>query len=235
VIENWQRESRSQVEFIERFHRAVLENSGKLIWVEKTPKNGERFHFVRRHFPNAKLVHIIRDGRDVVCSLRRTAFAKLDHSPWESVEAVLRCAVQWRTSVRAGLRLRGDPAYYELRYEDLVRDPVSTLRDLTGFLGVPWDDCVVNPTPKVASGSLAPPCSVDDDESAAAAAPIFQRSVGRWRQDLTHQDCNALRLLISPLLVELGYATELDWRVCALQEDTGIPAGRDAVFSADAL
>lgn len=83
TIETWQRESRSQVEFIERVRRAMLERSGKSIWVEKTPKNIGRFRFVRRRFPHAKLVHIIRDGRDVVCSLRRTPFAKIDHAPWE--------------------------------------------------------------------------------------------------------------------------------------------------------
>lgn len=210
VIAQWQRESRSQVEFIERFQRVILERSGKAVWVEKTPKNAGRFGFVRRHFPYAKLVHIVRDGRDVVCSLRRTPFAKLDHAPSESVAAAQRCAVQWRAGVRAAKRFRRDPLYYELRYEDLVRDPEGTLRPLVEFLGLPWRDCVL-----VASGQSAEePLGIDGDDAGAitAAGAIFASSIGRWRQDLNYADGRALRLLIGPLLVELGYEDGVNWR-----------------------
>jgi protein-tyrosine sulfotransferase len=96
LIERWQRDSRSQMEFIERFYHAILEQSGKAIWVEKTPRNVWRFPFIRRRFPLAKLVHIIRDGRDVVCSQRHHPYAKLDHALWHSTAAARRCAVQWR-------------------------------------------------------------------------------------------------------------------------------------------
>jgi protein-tyrosine sulfotransferase len=200
MVEQWQRESRSQVDFIEKVQRAVLNQSGKVIWAEKTPRNVGRFGFVRRRLPHAKLVHIIRDGRDVVCSLRRTPFARLDHAPWDSPDAARRCAVQWRTSVKAGLRFRGDPAYYELRYEDLVGDPEPTLRALLDFLGVPWDHRLLEST------------SPDsDDLNAAAAGAIFGSSIGRWRRDLSQSDQTALHLLIGPLLVELGYEGGLDW------------------------
>jgi hypothetical protein len=210
LIEQWQRKSRSQAEFIERFQHAVLERSGKAIWVEKTPKNAGRFGFVRRHFPYAKLVHIVRDGRDVVCSLRQTPFAKLDHAPSESVAAAQRCAVQWRAGVRAAQRFRRDPRYYELRYEDLVRDPEGTLRPLIEFLGLPWRDCVLVPPGQLA----ADPVGIDIDGPGAitAAGEIFTSSIGRWRQDLTYADNRALHLLIGPLLVELGYEDGVTWR-----------------------
>jgi protein-tyrosine sulfotransferase len=209
LIATWQRESWSQVEFIERFQRAILEQSGKAIWVEKTPRNAGRFRFVRRHFPYAKLVHIVRDGRDVVCSLRRTPFAKLDHAPAESVVAAQRCAVQWRAGVRAALRFRRDPGYYELRYEDLVRDPETTLRALIDFLGLPWSDGVLVPLRHCADDAG---CNVvEDPETIRAAGEIFASSIGRWRQDLTYADCKALRLLIGPLLVRLGYEDGVTW------------------------
>jgi protein-tyrosine sulfotransferase len=210
LIARLQRESWSQVEFIERFQRVILEQSGKSIWVEKTPRNAGRFRFVRQHFPHAKLVHIVRDGRDVVCSLRRTPFAKLDHAPSESVVAAQRCAVQWRASVRAARRFRHDPGYHELRYEDLVRDPETTLKVLFDFLGLTWSDCVLGPSGQHAEDSVLN--VVDDAEAIRAAGEIFAASIGRWRQDLTYSDCRALRLLIGPLLVELGYEDGVTWR-----------------------
>ena len=202
AILRWQRESRSQAEFIRRFQRAVLARSGKAIWAEKTPRNVGRFGFVRRRLRRAKLVHVIRDGRDTVCSLRRKPFARLDRAPWDSAAAARRCAVQWRTSVKAGLRFRGDPAYHELRYEDLVRDPEPTLRALVDFLGVPWTDRLLD----------AAPADGGDPDEMAASGDIFRSSLGRWRRDLSAADRAALRPLIGPLLVKLGYERDLSWQ-----------------------
>lgn len=199
-IAGWQRNSRSQAEFIEHVRRAMLERSGKTCWAEKTPANVQRFGYVRRHFPRARLVHIIRDGRDAVCSLRRTPFAKLDHAPYDSVAAAQRCAVQWRASVAAGRRFRHDPAYYELRYEALVNDPERTLRGLMQFLDLPWDASLLQPAP---AGTVA--------DEIAASGDVFGSSVARWRRDLSLADRQALSLLIGPLLIELGYARGLDW------------------------
>jgi protein-tyrosine sulfotransferase len=218
-IAGWQRQSHSQMEFIERFHDAVFARSGRRVWAEKTPKNVLYFRFVRRRFPQARLVHVVRDGRDVVCSLRRKSFAKLDHLPPDSIAAARRCAVQWRESVRAGLRLRGNPRYHEVRYEDLVRYPQPTLRALLAFLGLPWDDRLLSPTP-----------GFEDPFETAAGSPIFATSAKRWRHDLTAADQDALRLLIGPLLVELGYENSLDWRsppcphTDALDTAAGLPA-----------
>ncbi|HEY6433923.1 MAG TPA: sulfotransferase [Acetobacteraceae bacterium] len=199
-IARWQRSSRSQAEFIERVQRAVLERSGKACWAEKTPANVQRFGYIRRRFPRARLVHIIRDGRDAVCSLRRTPFAKLDHAPCHSAAAARRCAVQWRASVKAGLRFRRDPAYHELRYEALVTDPERTLRRLLHFLDLPWDDSLLRPVP---IGAIS--------DEIAASGEVFGSSVARWRRDLSGADRRALQPLIGPLLIELGYAHSLRW------------------------
>ncbi len=195
-IESWQRASRSQTEFVEHFAAEAARRSGKPVWAEKTPSNVLRFGFVRRRFPRAKLVHVIRDGRDVVCSLRRQPFSKVDDASWNSAAAARRCALQWRTHVIAGLRFRGDPAYHEVRYEDLVRDPEPALRALLAFLGLPWSDTLLTPAP-----DPGPP----DPFEPRAAGAIFDSSVGGWREKLSHEDRAAVRLLTGPLLEKLGY------------------------------
>jgi hypothetical protein len=195
-IEDWQCDSRSQAEFIERCAAAVLARSGRGIWVEKTPHNVGRFGFVRRRFPHAKLVHIVRDGRDVVCSLRRQPFSKVKRAAWDSADAARQCAIQWRNAMRAGLRFRADPAYYELRYEDLVRDPKPTLVALLAFLGLPWTDSLLD--------TALQPLSPDRFEPRASIA-LFQSAIGRWRTDLTAEDLAALYPLIGTLLSQLGY------------------------------
>ncbi|HET6607339.1 MAG TPA: sulfotransferase [Rhodopila sp.] len=200
-IESWQRQSRSQAEFIERFGMAMRARSRKPVWLEKTPRNVGRFGFIRRHFPHAKLVHIVRDGRDVVCSLRRTPFARLDHAHPDSVEAAVRCGIQWRSAVEAGLQISGDKNYYGLRYEDLVASPEPTLRKLLAFLELPWEDAILEPTQP----------DTDDADALAANGSVFDSSHGRWQRELSAAEKPALGALIGPTLVKLGYATDLDW------------------------
>ncbi|HTR17868.1 MAG TPA: sulfotransferase [Acetobacteraceae bacterium] len=206
TVEAWQRTSRSQVEFIERVRDAVLAEAGKPIWAEKTPANVRRFGFIRRAFPRAKLVHIIRDGRDTVCSLRRKDFAKLRGAAWDSTQAALRCGELWAHDVRAGKRHRGDPAYYELRYEDLVRAPEETLRPLLAFIGVEWDDSVLSGDAGQCPVSRGTNFLIADE--AVAAGGLFASSVGRWRSELTEAQLAALRPVMAPLLRSLGYETE---------------------------
>ena len=195
-IEAWQRASRSQTEFVEHVAAEAARRSGKPVWAEKTPSNVLRFGFVRRRFPGAKLVHVIRDGRDVVCSLRRQPFSKVDAASWDSAAAARRCALQWRTHVLAGLRFRSDPAYHEVRYEHLVRDPEPELRALLAFLGLSWSDTLLEPD--------ADPGPPDPFEPKAAGA-IFDSSVGGWREKLSREDRAAVRLLTGELLERLGY------------------------------
>jgi hypothetical protein len=200
-VEAWQRESHSQAEFIESFGAAMRARSQKPVWLEKTPRNVGRFGFIKRHFRHAKLVHIVRDGRDVVCSLRRTPFARLDHARPDSVRAAVRCAIQWRSAVEAGIQMRGYENYYELKYEDLVSAPEQTLRPLLAFLGLPWEDEILEATST----------NSNDADEINANSSVFDSSYGRWQRELSAAERPALGALIGPTLVKFGYAAGLDW------------------------
>jgi len=62
--------SRCLSEFIEKFFNHLTSVHGKSRWGEKTPTNVLHLDYIFRHFPRAKFIHMIRDGRDVACSLR---------------------------------------------------------------------------------------------------------------------------------------------------------------------
>lgn len=235
AIQQWQIDSRSQVEFIERFRRAVLAESGKPIWLEKTPANVFRFGFVRRGFPHAKLIHVIRDGRDAVCSLRLQPWAKLRRTlPRDTPEAARRCGEMWAASVRAGLAHRDDPGYFELRYEDLVAEPEAVLRPLMAFLDLRWSDALLAmPQREVAVAGAARGVTDDwpDDvrqsfrrDQIVADGEVFRDSVGRWRTELSDADLVALRPVIGDLLIELGYERNDHWA----RRDAGSRGGTQA-------
>jgi len=187
-IEGWQRCSRSQAEFIDRFQSACLSRSDKSVWADKTPENVLRFTFVRRHFPRARLVHVVRDGRDVACSLRQQGWMKARYRT-ES-DAVVHCAEYWVERVLAGRAWREDPAYIEIRYEQLVRESEATLRRLLDSAGVQWSDQVL---------------SHDANPAHPASGPAFMTSIGRWRRELTAREIELVEAVAGNLLAELGY------------------------------
>ena len=190
-IEAWQRSSRSQAEFIDLFQAACLARTGKRVWADKTPENIGRLPFVWRHFPRARFVHLIRDGRDVTCSLRHQSWMKLRDRAASDVAA--RCATYWVDRIALGRAMRTDPRYVELRYEDLVRDPEATLRELLRFLQVDWCERV-----------LRAEAAADDP----AGGPAFTTSVGRWRRELSGPELAVVEGIAGSMLAELGYAVE---------------------------
>lgn len=213
------RESGSQAEMIDAFAARYRALHGKPRWSEKTPMNVRHFGWVLEHFPNARLVHMIRDGRDVVCSSAEHPDRRWVDGRWvwalhpRPLEDI---AKWWVRDTGAGMRFRGHPAYHEVRYEDLVADPVSTTRRLCAFLGEPFD-------PTMLESEELPPSGEQSGEPALATAasraperratlvdardrgPVFRSSVGRWQRDLPSDRLPRIMGILGTRLAELGY------------------------------
>jgi len=196
TIADWQRQCRSQVAFIDRFQAAVLAAEGKEIWAEKTPGNVLRFDFVRRHFPNARLIHIVRDGRDVVCSMRRQRWPKPCGKPGSAAE-LRRCAEYWARYVTTGQRFAADPLYFELHYEDLVRNPERVLRELLKFIGLEWSDELLTDKP--------------GDRETRELGAVDTAAMGTWRDELLPVQKQIVCESIGQLLIDLGYESDIGW------------------------
>lgn len=202
--------STSLAEFIDRFFAAYAAARGKPRWAEKTPKNVTALDFIFAHFPNAKFLHVIRDGRDVACSLRTHPRHKVvndqlvplnTRNPWEP--GVLR----WVEDVRAGLPFRTDPRYREIRYEDLVTSPEPTLRVLLEFIGEPWHDNVLHFHAERGSSRDVRKFPQNPE----AIRPLYSDAVGKWRTEMTSAEAEFFRVHGGPLLIELGYEADNSW------------------------
>jgi hypothetical protein len=209
VLGDW-RAARDHGEFVDRFFGAYARARGRARWAEKTPKNVAALGWIFRRFPEARFIHMIRDGRDVVCSLRthpRFAWVDGKQVPTGIRRPIRECIARWRDDVRAGLRYRGDPRTVELRYEDVIAEPEPTLRKLFEFLGEPWDDAVLR-FYEVEGGSRDVRRFPQNPE---ATQPIRPDAGGRWRRDLAPDEVGLFKQLAGSLLVELGYERDQNW------------------------
>jgi len=110
---------------------------GKIRWCEKTPMHVLHLPLLKAQFPEAKFLHIIRDGRDAAASFNR----RWNYRPEMTV-------YRWRNALRtarvSGLSLPDD-CYFELRYEELVREPEHSLRQVCEFIGETFHQQMLQP------------------------------------------------------------------------------------------
>ncbi|MEO5876581.1 MAG: sulfotransferase [Streptosporangiaceae bacterium] len=119
--------------------RAYARSHGKPRWGDKRPTYVRYLPELHRLFPDAQFVHVVRDGRDCVGSLKQM--------PWWKQDSYYSMAT-WAQAVdsghAAGRRLSAG-SYYELQYESLVADPARELTALCGFLGEAFDTGMLRP------------------------------------------------------------------------------------------
>lgn len=108
----------------------------KTAWLEKTPDHLYYVDAIQRHLPEARFVHVIRDGEEVVSSLYRAAQS---YPPWRPYLDLDRCVSRWRRAVAESLRWRDDPRHHLVRYEDLALAPRDTVSRTLAFLGCDED------------------------------------------------------------------------------------------------
>jgi hypothetical protein len=118
--------------------REFARSRGKARWGEKRPAYWEAVDVVLRLFPDAQLIHLVRDGRACFASLRQLEW-------WE--RSALTTMTTWTLAQqelnRAGRKLPPG-RYHRLRYEDLLADPGRQLERLCAFLGEDFDPAMLD-------------------------------------------------------------------------------------------
>jgi hypothetical protein len=149
-----------------------LQLAGARHVVFKTPDDVVYLDHLVRLLPDARYVHIVRDGRDVTLSTMRR-FATLNHYGKATAAACLRRWVDFVDRVRA----RDDVALIHVRYEDLVTDPAMVLRRICAFLGLSFEKAML--VPDLANQDL-PDREVGAQDVLRRAGTIGVET-GRWR------------------------------------------------------
>lgn len=211
---------------------------GKSIVGDKSPNvrlNGQAVSEMHIFYPDARLIYIVRDGRDTLISHRfqqfidgtqhltasdlaiRESFAK-DSSPYLNGErslftekALRRMAEGWVQNVvetdRLGRKLYGD-RYHALRYEELLKTPYETISDVWRFLGTEPSglESIVN------QEMNRNPDATYQKKTAGELVKNFEKGKrGSWQELFTERDRRIFKELAGETLIAWGYEKDLEW------------------------
>jgi LPS sulfotransferase NodH len=212
---------------------------GKMIVGDKSPSStihGQAVRDLHAVYPDAKLVYIVRDGRDVLISERfrnlveESKFLKpedkrivddlrRDQAPFTDgtrsifTETVIRrLARGWVTNLQEtedeARRLFGD-GYFSLRYEDMLEDPFEQACKLWEFLGVQADGSLEKMVLDELSSNPDEEWQARRSEDIASFLPKGQ--AGNWRRVFTARDKSIFKEEAGGMLIKWGYEEGLDW------------------------
>jgi hypothetical protein len=116
---------------------ALADSRGAQAWLEKTPSHLERIETIEKHIPDAKFIHLVRNGVDTTASLYAVTH---DHPEvWGGARDIDTCIDRWIRSVRLTATWTFEPNHTVAHYATLVDNPQLALRVLCRFLDVPFD------------------------------------------------------------------------------------------------
>jgi hypothetical protein len=161
---------------------------------EKSPAHSLFIPALAALFPNTRFIHIVRDPRAVVESLRRM--------PW-GPRTISGAAFLWRDHVdsiaRSAKRLR-ENRLCEIRYEDLIAAPQPTLARVCGVLGLEFERAMLNHAEHTLGFDAA-----REPWKAAVLSPVRAELRDRWRDMLTGRQLLVAEACAGRAMVRWGY------------------------------
>jgi hypothetical protein len=181
------------------------EARGKEVVGNKTPDSARRMGTLHTLWPEARFVHLIRDGRDVALSLMNwpsVSTKKPGTFPTWKDDPASTAALWWELNVRRGREAGealGPKLYRELRYESLVAHPAQVCATLCEFLGLAYDEAMLNYHENFRDDPGSD--RVHDRQPIASG-------LRNWRAQMSANDVERFEAAAGVLLEELGYPRE---------------------------
>jgi sulfotransferase family protein len=195
---------------IRTFFELYAEREGKPRWGDKTPNYVKRMKQIENWIPEARFIHMIRDGRDA--ALSRFKRVLKDPPPMETV------AERWVRKIEEAREAGSGLEYMEVQYEELVRDTETQLRRVADFIELPWDDSMLRYYERAEErlaemhrdlpgedGKPLRPADHRKEAHVLTSKPPDPSRLARWKQDMAPADIAAFESKAEPLLRELGY------------------------------
>lgn len=167
------------------------------VFVDKFTLNTVDLGLINTVFPDAKVLFVMRDPRDVVLScvmqLMVPTAATRHLLTLQDTAALYALVLGWWLHIKGELSLQ----WLEFRYEDAVADFEPTFRRVFDFLGLPWHEGVVNFHQRAQGKFVASPSRNQ------VAQPLYRSSVARWRR--YESALEPVQGVLAPFVTHYGY------------------------------
>jgi len=161
-----------------------------------------------RFFPKTYFIHIIRDGRDVSCSLRTHPKRIIENGriiPLNTQNPFNWCVHRWISSINQGKKWRHSSHYLEIQYEDLVFHTMETMQKIFDFLHIEMIE------KKKLLEFYKYEQSTAHLQNVEVGTQLYQKSIGRWKKDMNIKEKKQFKTLAGKLLIALGYEKNSEW------------------------
>ena len=163
-----------------------LTNSRRKMWGDKSPNVQHFINDLLLLIPEAKILHIVRDGRATALSMHKRAGTNLQFA-----------AQQWVEGNIFGLvnqSILGEKNYKIIRYEDLLQQPESIMRSICTFLEIPFADQILSPVDIGMEG-----------REKYVAQQIDISKIDQWKDELKEGDLKKIERIQAPMLKKFEY------------------------------
>jgi len=163
---------------------------------DKDPRNIDYLPKLYEHFPDAKIIHIYRDPRDVVLSKTKAAWSA--HRPFWMHAIIGQC--QLARGRKIGKQLYGNN-FFEIKYEELIKQPEQTIRNLSVYLNIEYQSDMMN----FANSSRE---LVDEKEMSwkkETFQPIQKNNSGKWKENFTSKQIQYIEAVSNEAFDQLNY------------------------------
>ncbi len=186
----------SMVDLYKEINELLKRRNAKSRLVDKDPRNLENISSIHSFFPEAQIIHIIRDPRDVV-------FSKLKAN-WSSRRPYWLHTMIGEAQMKHGLKSAGrlrPTTYHQLRYEDLLEDPEEALRGLCRFLGIDFEEGMLRFN--VAAKDLV--TKEEMQWKKETLKPLMKGNRFKWKEFYSPFQLAVIEAIAKPTMLRFGY------------------------------
>jgi hypothetical protein len=178
---------------------------------DKNPVYSYNFGQIFKIFPEARFIHLTRDYRDQILSMRKMDF-EIHHPALVSF--------RWKLSVKMiqPYKKKFPENFFSVRYEDLVADPETTLKELCDFLSIEFDPGIIEFYKKKATDDFLPEYAMKKYH-ASLFNPVSSEKVDTWKQKLSVREIKMADAVVGKSAEIVGHQriyTRPDWGVLIL-------------------
>lgn len=193
----------------------IASDSSKSIACEQTPRNIFYARRLLELYPNARIVHIVRDPRAVLASQKnrwRMRQLGAGHLP---ASEMLRNRVNyhpitmgqlWSKATEAASELEGHSRFMLVRFEDLASEPEFNTRRICNFLGVPFEKNMLD-VPRWGSSNVS-----HSNEIKGVSSEVLDQ----WRTSLSKGEAALCEKVAQKMMTRFGYTPEFVGKSSAL-------------------